>query len=422
MIHIKGGRLVDPVCGIDQVRDLYINSNGQFAERAEANQTIDASGKLVIPGVVDLCAHLREPGQTHKATIRSETAAAAKCGITTVCIPPDTSPVIDSPAVMDLITLRANASAGAKVVMLGALTQNLGGELLGQMAALKAAGCVGVSNANNPVPNALVLRRAMEYAASLGITVFLNSEDPELSQNGCMHEGAVSTELGLPGIPTSAEVVGLARDLALVEQTGARAHFGRLSTARAVEMIREAKQRGLPVSADVAAHQLMLTEDDVRGFNRNAHVRPPLRSEADRLALIEGVVDGSIDAICSDHQPHEPDAKLAPFPATEAGISALDTLIPIVMQLVDDNLIPLNTAVSAITCNPARILGIADTATLSAGSSADLAIISKDNWELTADLCASEQHNTPFIGTQFSHRVTAGVVAGALISTTSATK
>jgi dihydroorotase len=330
-------------------------------------------------------------------------------------MPPDTSPVVDSPAVMDLIKLRATAAQGANVVMLGALTQGLGGELLGQMAALKAAGCVGVSNANKPLANALVLRRAMEYAASLGTTVFLNSEDPQLSQNGCMHEGAVSTEMGLPGIPTSAEVVGLARDLALVEQTGARAHFGRLSTARAVEMIREAKQRGLPVTADVAAHQLLLTESDVRGFNRQTHVRPPLRSETDRTALVAGVADGTIDAICSDHQPHEPDAKLAPFPATEAGISALDTLIPIVMQLVNDKHIPLSTAVAAITSNPASILGL-ESGTLSNRAHGDLTVISQTNWELTADLCASEQHNTPFLGHQFSHRVILGLVGGRTVS------
>jgi dihydroorotase len=411
MIKIEGGRVIDPANGVDRIADITIDENGLIASSAAGGETVNANGMLVIPGVVDLCARLREPGKTHKATIRSEARAAAICGITTLCMPPDTSPVVDSQAVMDLIKLRATAAQGANVVMLGALTQGLEGELLAQMAALKAAGCVGFSNANKPIPNALVLRRAMEYAASLGVTVFLNSEDPQLSQNGCMHEGAVSTELGLPGIPTSAEVVGLARDLALVEQTGARAHFGRLSTARAVEMVREAKQRGLPVTADVAAHQLLLTESDVRGFNRQTHVRPPLRSEADRAALVAGVADGTIDAICSDHQPHEPDAKLAPFPATEAGISALDTLIPIVMQLVNDKHIPLSTAVAAITVNPASILGL-KSGTLSGGSRGDLAIVSQISWELSADLCASEQHNTPFLGHTFSHRVILGLVGG----------
>lgn len=410
MITVVGGRVVDPANGFDQIADIAINANGLITATSEGER-FDASGMLVIPGVVDLCARLREPGNTHKATIRSEARAAAACGITTLCMPPDTSPVVDSPAVMDLIKLRATAAEGANLVMLGALTQGLNGEHLGQMAALKAAGCVGVSNAGKPIPNGLVLRRAMEYASSLGITVFLNSEDPQLSQNGCMHEGAVSTELGLPGIPTSAEVVGLARDLALVEQTGARAHFGRLSTARAVEMIREAKQRGLPVTADVAAHQLVLTENDVRGFKRQTHVRPPLRSETDRLALVAGVADGTIDAICSDHQPHEPDAKLAPFPATEAGISALDTLIPIVMALVNDQLLPLNTAVAAITVNPASILGL-EAGSLSEGNRGDLAVISEGRWELIAELCASEQHNTPFLGHQFTHRVSLGLVSG----------
>lgn len=411
MINIVGGRVVDPANSINQIADIGINDAGEIADLANDTTVFDATGHLVIPGVVDLCARLREPGQTHKATIRSEARAAALSGITSICMPPDTSPVVDSPAVMDLIKLRSTAAQGAKVVMLGALTQNLGGELLGQMAALKLAGCVGVSNANKPIPNALVLRRAMEYASSLGVTVFLNSEDPQLSQNGCMHEGAVSTELGLPGIPTSAEVVGLARDLALVEQTGARAHFGRLSTARAVDMIREAKQRGLPVTADVAAHQLVLTESDVRGFDRQTHVRPPLRSEADRAALVAGVADGTIDAVCSDHQPHEADAKLAPFPATEAGISAIDTLVPIVMQLVNDQHIELSTAVAAITVNPAKILGIA-AGTLNVGTCGDVAVISETAWELSADLCASEQHNSPFLGRSFSHRVILGVVDG----------
>jgi dihydroorotase, multifunctional complex type len=417
---IHGGRLIDPTHGIDVVQDLYV-ADGCIASLGEppdgfmAERYIDATGHVVCPGLIDLSARLREPGQEHKATIASETRAAAASGITTLCCPPDTDPVIDTPAVVELIHQRAERAAASHVLPIGALTRALEGQQLSEMGALRRVGCVGVSNGRQAVANTLVLRRAMEYAATHNLIVFLTPEDPWLRANGCAHEGAVATRLGLPSIPEAAETAAIARDLALVEQTGVRAHFCRLSTGRAVELIGRAQGEGLPVSADVAAHQLHLTELDIENFNSQCHVIPPLRAREDRDRLRRGVAKGIIGAICSDHQPHEPDAKLASFPATEPGISALATLLPLTLRLVEAGLLTLSQALARLTCDPARILGL-KAGTLRTGTRADICIFNPNTvWHLNEETLHSRGRNSPFIGWEFTSRVVCTLVEGRIV-------
>lgn len=418
---IKGGRVIDPGNQINKIADLYVDTEGFVVAVGRTpsgfvpDRTLDATGKIVCPGLVDLRARVREPGLEYKATIESEVQAAVAAGITTLCCPPDTEPVIDTPAMAQMIQSRAWRFGFSFIHPLGALTQGLEGELLSDMEALDDAGCVGFTNALRPVKNTLVMRRAMEYAVSFDLTVFLHSEDPWLHGAGCVHEGEVGTRLGLPGIPEAAETVGVARDLALIEQTGVRAHFCQLSSARAVAMIAEARGRGLPVTADVTAHHLHLTEHDIGDFNTQCHVLPPLRGKIDREALRQAVKNGGIDGICSDHQPHEPDAKLAPFSDSEPGISGLETLLPLTLKLVDENLLDLTGAIALLTSRPADIIGV-DTGHLGIGATADVCIFNPDAaWTLTANSMVSRGHNTPFLDREFRGRVMHTLVGGELV-------
>lgn len=419
-IAIVNGHLIDPRNQIDAHQDLYIADGrvvavGDAPDGFTADCTIDASNLIVCPGFVDLGARLREPGQEHKGTIASETRAAVASGITSLCLSPDTTPVIDSPAVVEWIH-RANAEAGfSRVYTLGALTQGLQGERLSEMAHLKQAGCVGVSNAMYNCDNVLVQRRAMEYAASIDMTVFLQPHVSMLSGNGVAHEGAVSLRLGLPGIPEAAETQAVANYLMLVEQTGARVHFCRLSTARAIQMIGRAKYDGLNITADVAAHQLHLTEMDLGYFNSMCHVRPPLRTQRDMDALRQAVSDDRIEAICSDHQPHDLDAKLAPFAETEPGISALETLLPLSLRLVSTKQLTLSALIERLSTTPAEILNI-DAGHLSIGAHADIAIFNPiHDWVLTTDAMLSRGKNSPFLGWALHGRVTHTLMGGKIV-------
>ncbi len=420
---IRGGRVIDPDSGHDGVADLWI-AEGRILALGPApadftpDRVIDARGRVVCPGLVDLCARLREPGAEHKATIASETRAAAHRGITTLCCPPDTDPVIDTPAVVELVHQRAEAAGFARVVTLGALTRGLDGEQLSEMAALRDAGCPAVGNARRPLASTLVLRRALEYAATFGLTVMLDPEDEALAAGGCAHAGLVATRLGLPSIPAAAETAAVARDLALVEETGVRAHFCHLTTARAVRMIARARYDGVPVTADVAAPYLFLTEMDLAGFDSNCHLRPPLRSQRDLDALRRGLAEGTLSVLCSDHQPHEADAKLAPFPATEPGMSGLDTLPSLALRLVEDGVIGLPDAIARLTLGPARVLGLdaEGIGTLRAGAPADVAIIDTGaRWRVGADSIESKGQNTAFGGWELPGRVTHTLFRGRLV-------
>jgi len=407
---IKTARLLDPAAGTDTTgclgfRDGRIDYLGaKPPDEARYDEVVDGRDLWLMPGVVDLCARMREPGHTQKATMRSEATAALAAGITAVCLPPDTRPVIDNTAVVNRVNRIAKAAAGTYVYMLGALTRGLEGEALSEMSALKQAGCLGVSNGLMPVANTLIARRALEYASSLGLTVHVVPLDPALANGGCAHEGAVATKLGLPPIPVAAEATSMRQWISLVEDTGARVHFGRLSSARGVALLESAQARGLPVSADVAAHQLFLTEEDLDGFNAMAHVIPPLRTAEDRDALRAAVHGGSICAVCSDHQPHEADAKINPLPMTEPGISGLETLLPLVLRLVHEGVLSPLQAAARLSLGPAAVLGI-EAGSLRPGAPADLVLLDPDcEWQLEPAAMHSRGRNTPFAGLGFSGR------------------
>ena len=409
-IQIKNGHVVDPANSIDAVQDIFIiddkiASLGDAPKNFKATQVIDASGQIVCPGLVDLRARMREPGFEHKGNIDTESRAASKGGVTTLCCPPDSSPVVDTPGMVEYIHERAEEVGLVDIKVLGALTSGIKGKQLSEMYALKKAGCVGVSNAYVPL-SSHVMRSAMEYAASADLTVFINAEDHSLSGGGCAHEGPVSVRLGLPGIPPSVETVSVARELQLIELTGVRAHFCHLSTGEAAELVAAAQKQGLPVTCDVSIYHLFLTEMDIGFFNTQCRVKPPLRTQRDLETLRSHLMAGSINAICSDHQPHDVDAKLAPFPSSEPGISSIESLLALSLRLVNGEKFSLSELISRLTIQPASILGI-DAGTLSVGSNANVCIFNPEtHWSFTEENMASFGKNSPFIGWEFQGCVT----------------
>ena len=402
-IRIHNGHVIDPANNIDGPGNIYIENDRIIEVTTQSREfnpelEIDAQGKMVCPGFIDLGARFREPGLEHKATIASEARAAVSSGVTTICYPPDTSPVIDTSAVVELIHQRSVSLNLTRIYPLGAFTYGLKSERLADMYTLIEAGCIGVSNAGIPVENSELLRRGLEYAAGFDITVFIQAEDFYLRNNGVMHEGSISTRLGLPPIPETAETAAVAKTLLLVEQTGARVHFCRLSSARSVSMLATAKQTGLPVSADVGISYLHLTERDVDNYNVSCHLNPPLRTDLDRQGLRQGLQTGSVDAVCSDHQPHDDDAKAAPFSLTDPGASTIEVLFPLMNELVRDDVLSLSQAIAAVTVNPARILGM-ELGSLGKGCKADVVIIAPDTkWRVDKNSMLSAGKNTPFDG------------------------
>jgi dihydroorotase len=399
---------VGPVC----IADGVVVAVGDQPAGFVPDREFQVPGQIVCPGFIDLSARLREPGQAHKGTIDSEGLAALAAGFTTVCVPPDTVPVIDSPAVVKLIFERAQQADRAHVLPIGALTRGLNGRDLSELSALQSSGCLAVGNAGVPLASNLVMRRAFEYAAGYDLLVCVRPQDAALRDDGCVHEGVVATRLGLPGIPEAAETVAVAEALVLVELTGVRVHFGPISSARAMRLIAAAQQQGLPVSADTAMHQLHLTESDVDGFNALCHVDPPLRTTADRDALRAAVAAGTIGALCSDHQPHDPDAKLQVFPATEPGMATLEAVLPLGLRLVAEGLLSLPELVARLTVGPARILGL-PAGHLGVGAVADLCVFHPQrSWIIGDATWHSAGRNTPYWGDEMLGRVTLVVVGG----------
>ena len=409
-ISIQAGKIaaIDPI--------VSQHKQHSFTEtHASKTQTIDASDKYVFAGLVDLACYLREPGADYKASIQSETLAAASAGITSLCFQPEPAVLVNSTANVNLIHDINKRTNRANIHVIANLTQNLKGNTLSNMGGLKQAACVGVSNGLEPMQDLHTLYMAMQYAATHELTVFIHPLEHSLAQKGCVHAGSVSTRVGLPGIPRAAETAALAQALMLVEETGAKTHFCRLSTAASIKLIDYGKQQGLPISADVAAHQLFLTENDIMHFNPLCHTYPPLRSERDKDALRQGLADGVIDAICSDHQPHDIDAKLAPFQQTEIGISALETLLALTLKLVEEEVVDLTQALQLISHNPAQILGI-DAGTLRQGADADMVIFDPDAfWCLEAETMLSAGKNTPFLQQWFSGQVISTFLAGKMV-------
>lgn len=409
-LAIRGARVIDAAQSIDGIHDLFIVDGrlagiGDAPDGFAADREIDARGLVACAGLVDVSVSLRKPGSEHSRGMMRELAACAAGGITHVVCPPDTYPIADTTTVVRQMHETAASARRSWVWVVGAMTQGLGGEQLADMAALRQAGCVAVSNRRRPMGNNQVLRRALEYAATFDLAVVFHPEDADLASDGCVNEGAIATRLGLNGIPAVAETVAVARDLELVAHTGVRAHFAQLSTAGAVTMIAEARRRGINVTADVAVHQLLLTDDAIEGFNSLAHVRPPLRSHADRDALRVGVAGGVIDAICSDHQPCEGADKLAPFPSARPGISGAETLLSLTLELVDAGVLGLPQALRALTAGPAACFGVAG-GSLRVGERTDLCLFDPGaRYTLEASSMVSAGRNTPFLGQALRGRV-----------------
>jgi dihydroorotase len=415
--HIKGGRLVDPKHGVDRPADLYI-AEGRVAGIAsaprgfEADRVVDATGLVVAPGFVDLSARLREPGLEYKATLESEMLAAVAGGVTSLACPPDTDPPLDEPGLVEMLTRRASSLNLARVYPVGALTAKLEGERLTEMAELRDHGCIAFSQAEVPLADTQILWRALQYAATFGLAVWLRPQDPHLAKGGVAHDGEVATRLGLPGIPAFAETIALGTILQLVRVTGTRVHLCRLSARESVEMIRVAKRDALPVTCDVSAHHLHLSELDLGYFDSHCHVVPPFRSQRDREALSAGLVDGTIDAVCSDHTPVDDDAKQLPFGESEPGTTGLELLLPLTLKWSREARLPLVQALARVTSGPARILGV-DAGHLGVGAPADICIFDPETYFTVAPAgLRSQGRNTPFLGYELPGVVRWTLVAG----------
>jgi dihydroorotase len=419
-IHIKGGRLVDPGSGIDARHDVFIAAGrivaiGEAPEGYTANRTIDASGLVVAPGLVDLAARLREPGFEYMATLESEMQAAVAGGVTSLACPPDTDPPLDEPGLVEMLKYRARSLNQAHVYPVGALTAGLKGTRLTEMAELRDAGCVAFSQADAPLTDNEVAFLALQYAATFGFAVWLRPQDATLARNGVAHDGQVATRLGLPAIPVCAETVALASILILARETGARVHFARLSSAEGVDMVRQAKAQGLAVTSDVAAHHVHLSEMDIGYFDANCHVMPPFRSQRDRDALRQGLADGTIDALCSDHTPVDDDAKQLPFAEAESGVTALELLLPLTLKWAAESGMPLDRGLARITSDAARVLGI-DTGHLRVGAVADVCIFDPEcYWRVDRAALRSQGRNTPFLGLELKGKVRWTLVEGQIV-------
>lgn len=409
-ILIENGHVIDPKNNIDSKQDVYIAAGevvgvGKAPKDFTPNQTIDAKGMIIAPGFVDLCARLREPGDEYKATLESELHAAAAGGVTSLSCPPDTDPILDEPGLIEMLKQRARKHNLARIYPLGALTQQLQGKTLTEMCELSEAGCAGFTQANQSILDTQVLWRAFEYAATFGYTIFLQPEEHFLAQGGVAHDGEISGRLGLKGIPSAAESLMIATVLRIAAETKTKIHFCRLSTAEGVSLIREAKKNGVAVTADVSALHLHLTEHDIGYFNTHAHIKPPLRTIRDKEALCQGVTDGTIDAICSDHTPVDDDAKLVPFAEAEAGATGLELLLPLTIKWANNNQSSLAKAISRITIEPAAILGI-KSGHLSLGANADITIFDPEaSWKVSANKLKSQGKNTPFLNTEVTGQV-----------------
>jgi dihydroorotase len=419
-IQIKNGRLIDPKNKIDAVQDVFIAAGkiltiGKAPGGFVAEETIDAAGLIVIPGLIDLAARLREPGYEYKATLESEMSAAVAGGITSLACPPDTEPALDEPGLVEMLKHRALALSEANVYPVGALTYGLKGVELTEMAELADAGCVAFSQADAPLTDTRVLMRAMQYAATFGFSVWLRPQDSYLARDGVAHDGEVATRLGLPAIPVCAETIALATMLQLARETGARLHICRISSAAGVEMIREAKKDGLALTCDVSMNHIHLSEMDIGYFDSNCHLVPPLRNQRDRDALRMGLLEGVIDAICSNHSPVDEDAKQLPFAEAEAGATGLELLLPLVLKWAQQGKLTISEAIAKVTNNSAQILNI-DAGHLSLGSAADVCIFDPASyWKVEAAALKSQGKNTPFLGMELQGKVRYTLVNGQIV-------
>ena len=424
-ILIENGRVLDPATGLDKVCSLALAAGRIIAIDRQPRdfapqRTIDASGCWVLPGLVDLSARLREPGYEHERMLESEMAAAVAGGVTSLVCPPDTDPVLDEPGLVQMLKFRAEKLHQARLFPLGALTRGLAGEVLTEMAELTEAGCVGFGQAEVPLASTRTLQRALQYAATYGYTVWLRPQEMHLGQ-GVAASGALATRMGLPGVPVAAETIALHTIFELLKSTPARVHLCRLSSSAGVQLVRQAKAEGLPVSCDVSINSLLLTENDIGYFDSRARLTPPLRQQRDRDALSAGLRDGTIDALVSDHNPVDADAKDLPFAQAEPGATGLELLLSVACKWAQEQDVPLARALAVVTSEPARILGTAlgtleaSVGRLVEGGVGDVCIVDPAAaWTVQPQALHSQGKHTPFSGYELPACVRATLVGGQL--------
>ncbi|NGZ05708.1 MAG: dihydroorotase [Magnetococcales bacterium] len=419
VVVVKGGRVIDPASGFDATADLLI-ADGVIREVGRPDvptgaEVLRADGLVVAPGLVDMHVHLREPGFEYKETIAGGTRAAAAGGVTTVACMPNTKPVNDDPSITAFMRQKAADEGVVNVHPIGAVTKGLEGRELTEMGLLLRAGCVAFSDDGRPVADSGLMRRALDYARAFNALIIQHAEEPSLSAHGCMHEGVISSRLGLPGLPAVAESVMVDRDIRLVELTGGRYHVAHISVAGAVEAVARARARGLPVSCEVAPHHFALTDEAVLGYDTDAKMSPPLRSAEDRNAMLEGLARGVITVIATDHAPHDPDSKRVEFCHASNGVVGLETLLPVSLELVRDGVLDLMGCLRAMTVAPARLLGL-DRGTLAVGAVADLVLFDPDAaWVVDAARLHGTARNTCFHGRRVRGRVEKTLVAGQVV-------
>ena len=420
MLLIKGGRVIDPDGRRDETGSLVLENGavkdfvpGDRAPKGFEGRVIDASGKWVVPGLIDMHVHLRDPGYEWKEDIRTGTMAAAAGGFSSIACMANTKPVNDHPEVTRYIREKAEREGAAAVFPVAAVTRGLEGKEMADFAELAEAGAVAFSDDGKPVASSLMMRRALEYAKGFGLLILSHSEDAELCHGGAAHEGWTAHRLGLPGIPSAAEEIAIARDILLARQTGGKLHIQHISTKMGVDLLRMAKRAGLSVTGETAPHYFTLTDASLEGYDTNAKMNPPLRGEEDRMAILEGLIDGTIDAIATDHAPHDDYVKRCEFIAAANGIIGLETALPLSLSLMAGGKVTPARIVELLSSNPARILALSGKGSLRKGADADVTIIDPEaEWEYRPDEVRSKSRNSPFFGWKLQGRAVATIRGG----------